>query len=459
MKTQKYFLLLLSCLSCHFLLAQKTIVWEELRCFDNNNSLSADLRQSEIGKLIAAQLNHTLEKNYQLTLTDTNSINLNFLDYNRIPPPVKPNFKDADTNHLHLYIDLLEVMPYRFFLNADNLPSDSTLQKRAKTVFVIETWIITSDKKIVQHEALSVVVSDAVNTGMGTLYHNGIQFSELSVLPKTFAEFFRTVSNMVLNPDNKLSMVEIQLAPAYWADNYIMPVIENYPRIRTTTQKGFCSYTYQNKKELIRMEDPVYEEILTKGRNLLTYPESITQAIRNTDHFSRSDFVFLKQDARDVLRDKNYQIKLVTQIDPENVPEDRNLLFTNFLSGPYQLLLRGSDTLAVFGIETNVREAGRKYFSKIYNGYDSETLQSVVNNPSEWPVITNYLISGIIQQKPFQIKCTSGNTLKEIYLNKKLIAVVQGKFSPDKFVVFDASLSSELVNSLLILSCNRFFEY
>ncbi|MDE3252216.1 MAG: hypothetical protein KGO92_05370 [Bacteroidota bacterium] len=458
MKMHKYLLLLLGSVSFHLLHAQKTIVWEELRCFDNNNSLTADLRQAELGKLIASQLNQTLEKKYGLTLSDTNSINLNFLDYNRIPPPVKPNFKDADTNHLHLYMDFLEVMPYRFFLNEENLPRDTTLPKRAKTVFVMESWIITADKRIVQHEALSIVVSEALNTGIGTLYHNGIQFSELSVLPKTFAEFFRTASGMVLDPDNKLSLVEIQLAPAYWADNYIMPVLGNYPRILVTNQNGFSSYSLQHKKELIRMEDPVYEEILLKGKNTPDYPESLTQAIRNADHFSRSDFVFLKQDARDVLRDRNYQIKLVSQIDPQNVPEDRNLLFTGFLPGPYHLLLRGKDTLAVFSIETNIREAGRKYFSKIYNGIDSETLQPVANNPSEWPVQTNYLVSGTLQQQPFQIKCTSGNTLKEVYLNKKMVAVIQGKFRPDKFVLFDASLSPELVNSLLILSCNRFFE-
>jgi hypothetical protein len=306
---------------------------------------------------------------------------------------------------------------------------------------------------------LSIAVSEALNSGIGTLYHNGIQFSELSVLPKTFAEFFRTASGMVLDPDNKLSLVEIQLAPAYWADNYIMPVLGNYPRVLVTNQAGFSSYTYQNKKELIRMADPVYEEIVLKGRNAPDYPESLTQAIRNADHYSRSDFVFLKQDARDVLRDKNYQIKLVSQIDPQNVPEDRNLLFTGFLPGPYQLLLRGKDTLAVFNIESNIREAGRKYFSKIYNGIDSETMQPVANNPSEWPVQTNYLLTGTLQQQPFQIKCTSGNTVKEIYLNKKLVAVIQGKFRPDKFVLFDGSLSPELINALLILSCNRFLEF
>lgn len=458
MKTQKCLLLLLFCISGHFIFAQKTIVWEELRCFDNNKNLSEYLQNPDIIKKVAAQLNHTLEEKYHLSLTDTNSIKLSFLDYNRIPPPVKPNFKDADTNRLHLYIDFLEIMPYRFFLNEENASSDTAMQKRTKTVFIIESWIITSDKKMVQHEALSVVVSETLNSGMGTLFHNGIQFSELSILPTTLTEFFRTVSRMVLDPLNKLSLVEIKLAPAYWADNYIMPVLGNFPRTLAVTQKGISSYYYQNKKEMIRMDDPVYEQIILKGRNAPSYPESITKAIRNSAHFSKSDFVFLKQDARDVLRDKNYQIKLVIQIDPENVPQDRNLVFTDFLQGPYQLLLHDKDTLAVFSIETYVKEPGRKYFAKIYNGYDNQSIYPVANSQSEWQVMTNYLVSGKIQQHDFQIKCTSNNTLKEIYLDKKLVVIVQGKFSPDKFVVFDASLSPELVNTLIILSCNRFFE-
>ena len=50
------------------------------------------------------------------------------------------------------------------------------------------------------------------------------------------------------------------------------------------------------------------------------------------------------------------------------------------------------------------------------------------------------------------------NTIKEIFLDKKLVCIAQGKFSIEKFVVFDASLSTELLNQLFMIGFNRFFE-
>jgi hypothetical protein len=51
-----------------------------------------------------------------------------------------------------------------------------------------------------------------------------------------------------------------------------------------------------------------------------------------------------------------------------------------------------------------------------------------------------------------------GNKLKEIYLDGRLVCIAQGKFSPEVFVVFGATLPPVLFNQLLIIAFNRFLE-
>ncbi|MEK7199831.1 MAG: hypothetical protein AAB212_07930, partial [Bacteroidota bacterium] len=157
-----------------------------------------------------------------------------------------------------------------------------------------------------------------------------------------------------------------------------------------------------------------------------------------------------------------YQLQLTTQIDPTNLPETESLLFTNFLSGNFHYLFQGKDTLAKFSILKNVTDkVNRVYTNILYNGYDSVSFYPVKPNgvSQGLPVIYDYQVEGVISNKPFGIKCSgSGEMVKEIFLDNTLVCIAQGKFSPEKFVLFDASLSPELLNRLFMIGFNRFFE-
>ncbi|MEN9686596.1 MAG: hypothetical protein RLZZ28_2382, partial [Bacteroidota bacterium] len=75
------------------------------------------------------------------------------------------------------------------------------------------------------------------------------------------------------------------------------------------------------------------------------------------------------------------------------------------------------------------------------------------------PVVFDYILSGKIGQHSFVIKCSGfKNNLKEIYLDEKIACIAQGKFSPEKFVLFNASLSPEILNQLFMIGFNRFLE-
>ena len=94
------------------------------------------------------------------------------------------------------------------------------------------------------------------------------------------------------------------------------------------------------------------------------------------------------------------------------------------------------------------------------NGFDTLTYQT---NPgyqaAPWDVVYEYIVKGTMAKQDFTIKYSGiRNTIKEFYLNNTLVCIAQGKFSPEKFVLFDASLSPELLNRLFMIGFNRFFE-
>lgn len=442
--------------------AQKKVILEKFRCYNMNNPVLGYLGSSDIRKTIAIHLHHALQQQ-KMYLADTTGFEVELLDFNFVEPVIKPEYTDTDTGNLHVYIDLIEVDPYYFFRSGEYLSEDSSLIKRVKTVFLLTTRFFTADKKPLNRETLAIAVGEANTPGIGNLYNNGIRFTDLTVSPKTFTDLFKTASAMLLRPDNDLSMIELRLQPAYYADNYLLPKTSHKPRIFVTDNNNISTYRLGNQAEMIRSGEAVYAEVRIKGKKAEKYPDDLTAAIKATERFSASDYIFLRQEGRDVVRDRNYLIQLVTQVDPANIPEDRRFLFTNFLPGDLHCLFLEKDTLARFSILKQVREKNNKLYPNLLsNGYDSSNLYSLpapVNRPHEWTVIYNYILNGSFTGMPFQVKCSgTGNTVREIFLAGKLVCIAQGKYRPEKFVVFDASLSAEKLNQLFLISFNRFLE-
>jgi hypothetical protein len=447
-------------LSVQAAFAQKKIVFEKLRCFSSNPPVTQYLQDSSIVRTILSQLNATLLKHKGLPIADTTKLKIEFLDFNYLPGPIKLEFTDKDPSVLHLYIDLFEEDPFYFFRKITTQESDSTLQARTKSVFAIAVWLVNGDKKIELQEKLDAVITEAETPGMGIPYDNGLIFSDLSVLPKVFTAFLKTSTNILFDPKNEEDMVELKLQPAFLADNYILPKTLNQPRTFVVTKKGFSTYQSGGSSEMIRVAEPAYEEIVLKGKNAQKYPPDLIIAIRNTNNFSRSDYVFLRQDARDVIRDKNYLLKLAVQMDPAIISiGEEGYMFTNFLSGDIHCLYNDSNMVAKFSIQKKAIGNNDISPSLIGNGYDTVSFYRIKNvTRSNWKLGYDYLVTGRIGNRAFTIKCGPMNLTKEIFLEDKLVCIAQGKFTVQKFVLFDASLSPELLNQLFIIGFNRFFE-
>ncbi|MEO7531535.1 MAG: hypothetical protein ABIS69_08990 [Sediminibacterium sp.] len=460
---RKIFLSLLLIFCANMLHAQKTIILEKLRCFSSLGLTMNYFKDEATRKTIASQLNKALLKFQSAQLSDSTTIsNIDYLSSTYDILPLNISYTDTDTAHLHLYLDVFEIAPTGFFAFPENVPADTSILKRARSIFLLKATLCKADKSIIYSEQLSVVIGAAETSGMGIVYshYNNIgRLQQIVATPKGFAEILRASYDLLLNPNTQLEMIEMKVSPAFFADNFILRHTINQPRTFVSTTKNISTFNFNDKREMIRMGDAVYEEVLLRGKKAQTYPGDITAAIKMTNHYFNSDFVFLRQECRDVIRDKNYLLKLTVQIDPENMfPQP--FVFTNFLPGKFHYLLLENDTVARFNIMKGVTETDKKLsLNKVSNGNDSSSLFTVSNTNADAWVKYDYVVAGNISNQKFTIKCSGfTNTLKEIYINNKLVCIAQGKFSPEKFVVFDASLSSELLNQLFMIGFNRFFE-
>jgi hypothetical protein len=429
--------------------AQKKIILENIWLGTNcNYLLDADMRS-----VFARQLNAILLKHQLLPLSDTSDVKLVDLS-TKAGPAYQPKFYGGDTSDLHLNISVAEYTPRIFFSSIPMTESDTVLSKNAKTVFRLRARLEKYNNETVYEGMLDMVVSAGKGPGMGN------ESVLVFIMPKTFTEIMKTGLNLMLDPANDLTQVSLSVAPAFSVDEYVFPKLGGRTRIPVTTSKEVSQYVYNDSRHLLRSGQSVYEEITYKGKKAKTYPAALLATIKQRHNYENSDFVFLKQESRDVLNDKNYLLKLVVQIDPESPYISPEIAFTNFIHGDMQMLLSDADTLAKFTIRKDVVVPRVKiYPGRIYNGVDTTRIFRIPNITQEWGLTYAYVISGSLQQHSFEIK-TSGvrNALKEIYLDGNLVSIAQGRYMPEIFVVFDASLSTQLLNQLFLIGFNHFLE-
>ena len=453
MMTKKTLFFLLFCLSIQVLPAQKKVILEKIRCRSIKGPVMAYWQNEELRKIFARQLNSFLVKYHQTVLADTAKLNIQVLDENTISSEPNVFSSKGDTANFHMYIDIFENTSEGFFSHTPNASEDSALMNRVKSVFQLQFILLKKDS-LLFNNTLDILVTAGNTAGIG------IVSNTVALTPRGFVEMLTAGMNILMDPQNELVQIEVKVAPAFVADNYIITKTMQWSRIYASTTKNISSYDYNNDREMIRSSEAIYEQIILKGKKADKLPRAIEEAIRNTEHFSQSDYVFLRQDTRDVIRNKNYLLKLLVQVDPEKHFLNSAFLLTNFVPGNVHFLFNEKDTVAIFTIEKAVSDPVKKiYINKISNGFDSSSFVSLDAGQQELPVIYDYVVKGKINKQNFSIKCSGfRNTIKEIYLDDTLICIAQGKFNPEKFVVFDASLSSEVLNQLLMIGFNCFFE-
>jgi len=431
--------------------AQNKVVVEAIRSFSMFGPSMYYLEDTAVQSSIKSKLSVILNKNFKLLLSNEtlpieNYTSTEALKNNTI------KFNIADTSTWHLFIEVYEYDPISFLTGSALEAPDSAIIAGASSIFQISCILTNGIQEIISNQSVFAAISNTETAGFG------IRPKNIFLTKKSFASVVQVGLQMALNPDNETMVADIKTPAVYYADNFMMGHINNTSKILVNTVKDTWGYTVVGNQELLRMGEQLFDEIWVK-RKLVDSSASplLLKKIKETGNTASSDFIYLRQECRDVYQDKNYTIKIATEIDPYSTASSKKELFSDFLSGEVHLMLEGKDTAAIFGINKNIGDANKQvYVDKTTNGMDSSSVAKVSKKDFPFQVTYDYQLTGKIRGERFTIQSFWNHEMKEIYLNNKRIGIVKGKTDPENFIIVNDATYASIMKELLLIAYNKF---
>jgi hypothetical protein len=331
-------------------------------------------------------------------------------------------------------------------------------KKKNICIYQLNAKIIRSNESIVLDKQLFVLLARPDNS-----IFIGFEHPNYNVGAIGFSKILKTCLPILLDSTIDTELIQITALPAFVPDNFIQPILKSTSRTFTTIKKNFVQYIYKDVLQSIRFQEPGYQPILLKGKNITALPVEIQTAIR----YNKRDYIFLWEEGRDVFEDKNYRIATIATVindayDPARPPwfNLKTGLPLQFLKGNYHYLIQNLDTIARFGIELKVIDTSKKvYYNQILNTKDYSSI-SVSNTFQIISHVYHFVLSGTLVNKPFKIYISGisgSSSIKEIYYNGHLVCIAQGSIYPEILSIIDTDISTATLNQLLLMSFSSLF--
>ncbi|PJE46690.1 MAG: hypothetical protein CUR34_08670 [Sediminibacterium sp.] len=404
----------------------------------NNPTIVAQFRQDLNQQLLA-------KKGYSL---GTNQIQFSLLKNIKEFNSSKKNTTSSPIIHLKLAEYPASLYLKQFY---PDLLKDSS-QQSIQSVLIVELSIQTNSSSELLNRSLEVFIKKSNAIGFG------IPFNNLHLSAKGFSELMKKSVEIILDSTNESEQIELKASPPFMGDNFIIGTITNLPRIAIESKGLFSKYVFNGKTELIRWDEQRYQEITLRGKNkTILAPLLYSSFIAMEKENPQAVFVFLMQEARNIVLNKNYLLVI-----PARVSANTNIRITNMpivepLKGNHNFMIHDKDTIAQFNIETDQLDSTKKIYPFLSsNGIDSNSLTRIndLNNVVNFSSL--YSLKGKIRNQPFKI--VVNEFFREIYLNNERIGLIGGMQQPERMVIFDSTLSNDLINELILLSYNRFLQ-
>ncbi len=448
---KKLFYLILLLLIGFHLPAQNKVVVESIRSYSMFGPTMHYLEDPLVRAGITAKLKSLLRNYYNLSLVEEA---LPIQIYTS-PDALKDNnasFKTIDTSTWHLFIELYEYDPSTFMAGSMNQLEDTAIIQKSKSVFQISVLLANGQKQIIHDQNIFAAITTIQSSG------GGVSPKNIFLTKKSFGSLVQVGLQMALDSSNLTEVVEIKAPPVYYADNFILKQLNNATKLEVNNTKNIWRFTMEGNPEVLRMGEELYDEIWVK-RKLIDSIASplLLSKMKETGNTASSDFIYLRQECRDVYQDKNYTIKLATEIDPFSQATSKKEVFTNFLPGLVNLMLHGKDTVAIFGILKNIGDPNKQiYLDKTTNGIDSSSTASISKEAFTFQIIYDYQMTGKIKGDYFTIYSFWNNEMKELYLNNQLICIVKGKTDPENIILINGYNNAQMIKELLLIAYNKF---
>ncbi len=400
---------------------------------------------------IVAQFRQDL--NQQLLVKKGYSLGTNQIQFSLLKNIKEFNSSNKNTTSFPVIHLKLAEYPASLYLKQfyPDLLKDSS-QQSIQSVLIVELSIQTNSSSELLIRSLEVFIKKSNAIGFG------IPFNNLHLSAKGFSELMKKSVEIILDSTNESEQIELKASPPFMGDNFIIGTITNLPRIAIESKGLFSKYVFNGKTELIRWDEQRYQEITLRGKNkTILSPLLYSSFIAMEKENPQAVFVFLMQEARNIVLNKNYLLVI-----PARVSANTNIRITNMpivepLKGNHNFMIHDKDTIAQFNIETDQLDSTKKIYPFLSsNGIDSNSLTRIndLNNVVNFSSL--YSLKGKIRNQPFKI--VVNEFFREIYLNNERIGLIGGMQQPERMVIFDSTLSNDLINELILLSYNRFFQ-
>ena len=431
--------------------AQNKVIVESIRSFSMFGPTMHYLEDASVRSSISAKLSAILNKNYNLVFSNTPLPIQIFTNSDGLKNNTA-TFGSSDTSTWHLFVEVYEYDPLSFLSGATLETSDTAIIAAASSVIQISCILTNGLKEIVNNQTVYAAVSNTETAGFG------IRPKNIFLTKKSFSSVVQVGLQMVLDPNNETVVMNIKAPNVYYGDNFMMGQIKNTSKIIVQTIKDSWSFGLLGNGEVLRMGEQLFDEIWVK-RKLVdsSASELLLKKMKETGNTASSDFIFLRQECRDVYQDKNYTIKIATEIDPYSEATSKKEIFSDFLPGLVHMMLQGKDTVAIFSINKMIGDPYKQvYLDKTTNGIDSSSTGRVSNKEYPFQITYDYQLTGKIRGEQFTIRSFWNHEMKELYINNMLIGIVKGKTDPENFIITKELTDSTMMKELLLIAYNKF---
>lgn len=433
----------------------------------NTNARTLEfLDEQEVRKDFLLELDSVTQKLYHRQLIYRN--NFKFKTENTdlivsipdLPSIRRKDMDPQDKSKLYLSFDISErpLATEMFLKDMDTSFLNELAKKKNICIYQLRAKLIRSNESVVIDKQLFVLLARPDNP-----FFIGFIHPFYAIGPAGFTKVLKSCLPILMDSANETELIQIVALPAYAPDNFIQPQLINAVKTVTTIKKNFVQYNSKTGLQSLRFQEPSYEIITLKGKNITPLPAEIQTAIR----YQKKEYIFLREESRDVFANKNYKLQIIATVTGDAYDIGRlpwvNLktgLPLQFLPGNYHILLRDTDTIARFSIQTQVSDTTKKVFYDQVMNLNGNTTISTAQASQKISHVYHYVLNGSLLSKPFKIMISGINgtsSIKEIYYNKQLVCIAQGVFYPEIISFMNPDFEPEILNQLLLLSFSSLF--
>ncbi len=439
-----FYMVLLSVAVVH---AQKMVQPGNFQCI----SLHGPLMYYWNNPTVATQF--TQDLNQQLLTKKGYSLGNNPIRFSILKNIKEFNSSNSNTTSFPIIHMKLAEYPASLYLKQfypDQLNDSS--QQGIQSVLLVELSIQNNSAAEVFNRSLEVFIKKSNAIGFG------IPFNNLHLSAKGFSELMKKSVEIILDSNNLNEQIELKASPPMMGDNFIIGAITNLSKIAIESKGLFSKYAYNGKTELIRWDEQRYQEIILRGKNKTALDPMLNSIIAAKEKENpQAIFVYLLQDARNIVLNRNYQLVIPARVSGNSNTRISNMPIVEPLEGNNNFLFNEKDTIAHFSIETDKLDSTKKIYPYLSsNGIDSNSLSRINDFNNAINFASLYYLKGTIRNQAFSIEV--GEFFRAIYLKNERIVLLSGMQQPERMVIFNPNISTELINELILLSYNRFFQ-